>query len=212
MDIKVINNIPSIKVTTNVLDNGAVSIFLTENKDCGKFRLGDLKPGTIIKIGDFKYVVLHHSKETMAIFSLTSVGFNKFGENADYKTSTVRSILLNKFQPSLEKAVGKKNLIPHTVSLVAENGTNKGKTISDKVSLITFEEFRRYQEFIPIIPHSYWTATMASEKYLFICFITPSKLIHKISCEYHGEIHAYCILRSNVLVEKGEIDENYRAY
>ena len=55
--------------------------------------------------------------------------------------------------------LGEDNLIPHEVDLVADNGDDRYGTVTDKVFILTCDEYRKYRKSVPLLPEWMWTCT-----------------------------------------------------
>lgn len=128
-----------------------------------------------------------------------------FGEVGDYETSNVRKFCNGEFLNELASAVGMDNIVAHTVSLVADDGTGKGKTCKDKVSILTAENYRRYREFLPGYCDWWFTATRLSyDDDLgyphYVCYVDSDGILGRGRCGYRGGVRPFCILNSSILV------------
>ena len=166
--------------------------------------LGSVKPGDTVLIGDREYIVLGHENGTTAIIAKKPTKFMACGEDGNYAKSDVRKYCNGEFYKELCKAVGEYNVLPHTVNLVADDGSNKGAGVTDFVSILTCDLYRRYREFLPAIGSSCWTATRVTtldKDYTYIiCFIDSSGILSWYDCDFSGGVRPYCILNSSVLV------------
>ena len=189
MEIKVINNVPGLNVTINKSGDGSFAILLAEEK-CKE--LGSKKPGSIAKIGNREYIVLGCAAEM------------EFGDTADYLTSKPRAYCIGDFYNELVEAVGKENIVKHTVKLMADDGTNKIVT-RDNVSILTTELYRRYREFLPAIGKPYFTATRVSAEVPGytgrVCYVYSSGVLSWGGCGWSYGVRPFCVLNSSVLVD-----------
>lgn len=80
--------------------------------------------------------------------------FSERGNN-DYRRSDIRSALRDVLLPEL----GAANLLGHTVNLIADNGETDYGTVTDKVFLLTCDEYRKYRKYVPLFNEWQWTAT-----------------------------------------------------
>lgn len=201
MKIEVQNNVPSVKVSVNQNNDGSLAIQLTQ---MGGKTLGSVKPGDTITIGKREYIVLSHSEETTAIIAKEPTKTMAFGKDGDYAKSDVRTYCNGEFYKELCKAVGKHNIIPHTVNLVSDDGSNKGATVKDNVSILTCDLYRRYREFLPAIGSACWTATRVTtldkDYARFVCFVCSVGVLGWCDCDYSYGVRPFCILNSSVLV------------
>lgn len=201
MKINVTNNLPNVNVTVNQNDDGSLAILLFEKK--GK-KLGDFKPGETVKFGDREYIVLGHAQETTAVITKDIVKEMEFGKTGDYTKSYVREFCNGEFYKELAKAVGKDNIVPHRVNLMCDDGSNKGVTCKDNISILTTENYRRYREFLPAIGKRYWTATGVTtpdkDYARSVCFVSSGGVLDWRDCGYCYGVRPFCILNSSILV------------
>lgn len=73
----------------------------------------------------------------------------------NYAKSSLRRKLLSELIPVL----GEDNLIPHEVDLVADNGDDRYGKVSDKVFILSCDEYRKYRKNVPLLPEWMWTCT-----------------------------------------------------
>lgn len=211
MEIKIENKIPDIKVEVNQSADGSYSIKLFQTKEKV---LGDVKVGDTVTIGEREYIVLEHSADTTAVIvkkPVKSMAFGKdgdysmaFGKDGDYTKSDVRTYCNGEFYKELCKAVGRKNIIPHTVNLVSDDGSNKGASVKDNVSILTTDLYRRYRELLPAIGSSCWTATRVTtfnKGYArYVCCVGSNGILCWDCCDFSYSVRPFCILNSSILV------------
>ncbi len=201
MEIEVQNNVPGVKVSVNQNADGSFAILLAEM--AGK-TLGSVKPGDTVTIGEREYIVLGHGEETTAIIAKKPTKSMAFGKDGDYTKSDVRTYCNGEFYKELCKAVGKHNIIPHTVNLVSDDGSNKGATVKDNVSILTCDLYRRYREFLPAIGSSCWTATRVTtldkDYARGVCGVVSYGVLDWRGCVCSIGVRPFCILNSSVLV------------
>lgn len=204
MKINVINNIPKVRVICNENNDGSYTITLKEDK---RFCLGEAELGSIVKIGNRKYIVLDHSKDTTAIIAKKFTTKMEFGQSGDYLTSDVREYCNGRFYNELVATVGAENIVKHTVKLVAGDGTGNGKTCSDNVSVITTENYCRYRGFLKAYGDWWWTATRVTyddENYARnVCCVYSVGILNGSDCDCCNGVRPFCILKSSILVTYG---------
>lgn len=202
MNINIENNIPNVKVTVNKSDDGNVSILLTEEK---KPTLGEIKCGQIVKLGDREFYVLGHGAETTAVLAKDAVKRMAFGGGGDWRKSDVRAYCNGDFYKELAAVVGAENIVTHTVKLSADDGTGKGISCKDNVSILTTDLYRRYREYLPAMDESWWTATRVTHDENTgyarnVCYVRSSGILGWRDCGYCNDVRPFCILNSSVLV------------
>ena len=165
--------------------------------------LGSVKPGETVTIGECEYIVLSHENGITAVVTKKPVKTMVFGEDSDYIKSDVCAYCNGEFYEELCKAVGKHNIIPHTVNLVSDDGSNKGATVKDYISILTCDLYRRYREFLPAIGSACWTATRVAtfKGYTHVvCFVDFDGILSWYDCDFSSGVRPFCYLNSSVLV------------
>lgn len=201
MEIEVQNNISNIKVSVNQNTDGSFAILLEQmdNKT-----LGSLKPGDTVTLGEREYIVLGHGAETTAVITKNPVESMSFGKDGDYTKSNVRAYCNGKFYKELCNAVGKDNIIPHAVKLVSDDGSNKGASVKDNVSILTADLYRRYRELLPAIGSPCWTATRVTtldkDYARCVCDVHSCGFLGWNDCGCSVGVRPFCILNSSILV------------
>lgn len=202
MKINVVNNIPNVKVACDKSDDDSYIITLTEDK---RFCLGEAELGSIVRIGNREYIVLDHSKDTTTVITKDFTKEMEFGQSGDYLTSDVRKYCNGEFYNELVAAVGTENIVKYTVKLVADDGTGKGKTCCDNVSIITTENYRHYREFLKAYGDLWWTATRVTyddEDFARdICCVRSNGVLDWYGCDCCSGIRPFCILNSSIFVQ-----------
>ena len=125
--------------------------------------------------------------------------------------SNVKDELEKEILPKIEDAVGKKNVCTISTDFTAVNGINEyGSTNNLQIRPLTFEEVRKFAEFIPNedLKDWWWTCTPWSTKErgwkYSITVVSPSGDInYNFYGSYYG-VCPFCILKSNIFVSKGE--------
>ena len=170
----------------------------------GSKTLGSVKPGDTVTIGKREYIVLGHEKGITAIIAKKPTKTMAFGNDGNYAKSDVRAYCNGEFYEELCKVVGEYNVLPHTVNLVSDDGSNKGASVTDFVSILTNDLYRRYREFLPAIDFACWTATRVTtldEDYArSVCIVDRGGILGWDDCGYFGWVRPFCILNSSVLV------------
>lgn len=202
VDIKIENNVPDLNVTVNKNEDGTFIILLAAKN---KKTLGSITPGQTVKLGNREYIVLGHAAETTAVITKEFAKKMEFGENGDYTKSYVREYCNGEFYKELVKAVGKDNIVKHTVNLMADDGTGKGKVVQDNVSILTTDLYRCYRAFLPSYGDWWWTATRVSDDDSLgyarcVCCVNSRGILNWRGCGCSGGVRPFCVLKSSVEV------------
>lgn len=185
-----------------------------------KVQLKDLKPGETFMIGEHEFIVLEQvfevnggdSDVTGVVsknFMLKSVAFDSRERN--YRASVLRDKIEEKILPIIEKEVGSENIVENICYLRSVCGDNKFGMFTSKVRPMTFDEARKYHEFIPNedLDDWWWTCTpWGSDKNgnaRTIASVSPSGSIISNFCNGFNGVRPFCILKSDIFVSKGEL-------
>ena len=122
--------------------------------------IGVLSAGERFIFKGFEWITLDNNVDggVLAIMASSWNGEEyRFDEDCcnNYAESSLRRKLLSELLPVL----GKDNLIPHEVDLVADNGDDSYGKISDKVFILSCDEYRKYRKNVPLLPEWMWTCT-----------------------------------------------------
>ena len=170
-------------------------------------KLKDKAVGEIIKIGEYEFIVLEHSKETTAVILKDLLCNSEFSANdCDFKSSIVKK-KLSDFGNEIVKIIGSQNLVPHGVDLTSNDGLKDyGKDLAN-MSLLTADLYRRYVEILDNykLDKWWWLATPYSTSKHgyseYILCVAPSGIICISSyCSINIGVRPFCILNSNIFV------------
>ena len=119
-----------------------------------------LSAGERFSFKGFDWITLGHTEDggVLAIMDgcWKEIPFdNKRDYTNNYAKSTLRKTLLEELLPVL----GEENLLPHVVDLVADNGDDSYGTVTDKVFILSCDEYHKYRKHIPLPDEWSWTCT-----------------------------------------------------
>ena len=184
---------------------------LEEAEKGNKVRLSELNPSDTFKIGEYDFIVLEHLNGMTKVISKDFMAKNvKFDDDGsrDYNSSYIRRLIEADIQPVIEKEVGSKNLIEHTVNLTSIDMQREFKDCKCKVRLITFDEARQYNDLLvnSELDDWWWTCTPWSTSkrgwgYL-TTVVSPSGCVNNYFCDSRNGVRPVCILKSNIFVSK----------
>lgn len=198
-------------------DQDCSQIIEIRNKSARQLR--DLKIGEHFKIADWDFIVLQHNECGTFVISNDLLAKNvDFGETRNYMESNVKKIIEGEILPIVENAVGKDNIIIHSVSLASVDAENKNKfgIIQCKMRPLSFDEAKEYNILLvnKELDDWYWTLTPWSTEergWLFpVVVVSPSgHFIHGYrDFDLDLGIRPVCILNSNILIHEENDDNN----
>lgn len=167
--------------------------------------LGDQELGEVVTLGNRQYIVLEHTNDGYtAVITKEFAHCMAFGENADYSRSKIRQWLNREFYNELVEAVGKDNILEHTVDLTADDGTGE-VSVADFVSILTTQRYRKYRRFLPGYGQWWWTATRLNAddtEYAWdVCSVSSRGVLFWCRSDDDLGVRPFCFLRSSVFVD-----------
>lgn len=119
-----------------------------------------LSPGERFEFKGFDWIVLDNNVDGGVMAIMASAWNNReycFDDDRcnNYAKSSLRKKLLNELLPVL----GEDNLIPHEVDLIADNGDDRYGKITDRLFILSCDEYRKYRKHVPLLPEWMWTCT-----------------------------------------------------
>ncbi len=172
-------------------------------------KLSDISIGETFKIGEHEFIVLEHREEGTAVIRKNLLFKEKeFGKNNDYRNSYV-DVLCKDYGAQIGEIVGPDNIIEHTVDLTSDDGLKDYGSIRRVMSLLTCNQYRKYVEILDKhkIDAWWWLSTAYStpkhDNSTWVKCVSPSGGIN-YDCNYGGGVRPFCILKSDILVSKGE--------
>lgn len=141
-----------------ISDDGEVKFRLEEGEDMSNIK--GLAPGTHFMFTNYEWIVLDINVDGGVLAIMASTWNNKeynFDDDGcnNYAKSSLRRKLLNELLPVL----GEDKLIPHEVDMVADNGDDRYGTVTDRVFILSCDEYRKYRKHVPLLPEWMWTCT-----------------------------------------------------
>lgn len=124
-----------------------------------RVKLSALKAGDTFRAEGVRYTVLEHfgngrtaviREEVLAESMSFSSGSN------DWKKSRIRERLNREYLKGLEETFGEMNIVSHAVNLTSLDGLGDYGKSTDKVSLLTLDQYRRYRVFMKACPDCFW--------------------------------------------------------
>lgn len=184
-----------------------------------KVQLKDLKLGETFMIGEHEFIVLEQvfevnggdSDVTGVVsknFMLENVAFDSDARN--YRASVLKDKIEDEILPIIEKEVGAENIVENLCDLRSVCGENECGMFMSKVRPMTFDEVRKYHEFIKNedLDDWWWTCTpWGSDKNgnaRTIAAVSPSGFISIICCDCNCGVRPFCILKSDIFVSRNK--------
>ena len=183
---------------------------LEEAERKNKVELSTLAPGDVFEIGKNDFIVLEQIGAETKIISKDFMAKNiVYDENSrDYNKSNLKKIIEDKIQPIIESEVGENNLVEHTIELTSVDMQHEFDDCECKVRPITFDEARKYNNFLPNkdLGDWWWTCTpwsTAKREWAYsMSVVSSAGHVFSCSCSGSNGVRPVCILKSNIFVSK----------
>ena len=108
-------------------------------------RLGDLPAGATFKIGEREFITFGENDGKVAVVLKDKLCYSEFGKNNNFAKSEILKKLTEKFLPEIEGAVGAENVLEFETNLLSLDGSAKHGVMRSKVSLPTFDFYRKHR-------------------------------------------------------------------
>lgn len=171
-----------------------------------KMPLSKVAVGKTFKVGEFEFIVLEQlSVRTLCILKNTLPSRMKFDCNTNnWGESSIRKYLNSEFLKNLEAVVGADNILPNCVDLTTDDGLKDYGSTTDKISLLTADDYRDYREALGEPLDSWWwtlTAWSVSENTSCVRAVDIRGLLRYYGCcTCDGGVRPFCIFNSDILV------------
>lgn len=191
-----------------ISDDGEVKFRLEEGEDMiNMINIKGLAPGSHFMFKDCEWIVLDNNVDGGVLAIMASAwnseeySFDDDGCN-NYAKSSLRRKLLNELLPVL----GEDNLIPHEVDMVADNGDDRYGTVTDRVFILSCDEYRKYRKHVPLLPEWMWTCTpwyISDAGYCYdVRFVTFTGSLNINSANISSGVAPACVFNPEKLVAK----------
>lgn len=158
-NVNVINKAKE-KVNVEVNEiNGSIQIVI-DVPPAGK-ELSSLKPGEVFKKNGTEYIVCEHFENgsTAIIRKECLEDGMEFGDTNNWVESGIRKFLNGQYLKNISDDFGRDNILDHEVDLLSLDGYDDYGRTTDKVSVLTVDQYRKYHKFIGNIDRWNWLAT-----------------------------------------------------
>lgn len=199
--IKVINRAENnLEVTvTNVYDN--IQIIINKKIDTN---LLSLNAGNIFKANGVEYMVLEHldKNQTAIIKKVCLEDTMEFdSDNNNWKTSGIRKKLNGYYLKELEETFGKGKIVEHTVNLLSMDGLDNYGMSTDKVSLLTIDQYRKYRKVLGENMNIWWwlitpDSTPLGESASYVRFVGSDGRMRCCMCDLDMGVRPFFVLQS----------------
>lgn len=115
--------------------------------------------GNTFELAGLKWTLLEVTEKGYLCLAERLEDSMQFGLNNDWKESDIRKYLNGEFAEKLATDIGAENIIEFERHLLSLDGQTEYGSCMDKVSLLTFDEYRKNRKHIPNAGYWWWLLT-----------------------------------------------------
>lgn len=157
--------------------------------------------GDTFQLMDVAWKILDITEQGYICLAET-IGNKTFGSNNDWKESSIRKYLNGEYYEKLAEKIGADNIISFKRDLLSMDGQTEYGACEDKVSLMSFDEYRKYRPLIPNAGYYWWLltpdSTPCNDDSKWIRVVSPSGVIDVIICDVRRGVRPFCIFSSSI--------------
>lgn len=182
------------------------------NEEYEQIRKKYQKPevGNTVEVAGIRWLVLDKLEKGYLVISEDFYGEDKSFDNSknDWKTSSLRNYLNTKLRNEIEEDVGQDALVKFDRDLTSMDGQTEYGICEDYVSIITFDEYRKYRNLLPNTGEYWWAltpdSTTCNDDSRLVLVVSPRGLIRNGSCRYGNGVRPVCIFSSSIFESEWE--------
>lgn len=163
--------------------------------------------GEVFKVAGFDFIKFYDENGNTVAVAKDSWFNSSFGKNNNFAESKPLKRLKEEFLPKIEAAIGAENIVEHEVDLLSLDGSDKWGKIKEKVSLPTFDFYRKHVKIFDKHKASgwWWLATPdTTSEHLnddWVTCVSPVGLIGNYYSYYgNGGVRPFWIFVSSISV------------
>ena len=169
--------------------------------------LADVPVGETFKVDDMEFIVLEHTDDGTNVILKDFWKTAKFDDNtSNYAKSEIRKELNGEFYNKLAVLVGKRNIVEHTVDLTTDDGRKDYGNVTDDISLLTCDMYRKYVDILDKYnPNKWWWlvtswSTAANGYHCTVRCVNYDCTLDYINCDNYYGVRPFCRLVSSISV------------
>ncbi len=142
--------------------------------------------GEVFKVSDLEFIKFYDDNGNTVSVAKDNWFDSTFGDNNNFAKSKILETLNKKYLPKIEKDIGEENIVEHEVDLLSLDGSDKWGKMKTKISLPTFDFYRKHVKIFDRhkvnkwwwlatpetttdhISHDCWVSCVAPSGFLFI--------------------------------------------
>lgn len=161
------------------------------------------KAGDKFMFKGFKWVVLNPNPiEEGGVLAMMTSTWNgqKYPFDEDGCNNWKESSLKKKLEEELLSVLGRENLLEHLVRLDADNGSLEYGVDLCQVFILTCDEYRRYREYVPLLPEWMWTCTPWTTTGNSVRLVYPDGSLNNYNAYSASGAAPACVIKKESLI------------
>lgn len=161
------------------------------------------KAGDKFMFKGFEWVVLNPDPfEKGGVLAMMTSTWNgeEYPFDEDGCNNWKESSLKKKLEEELLSVLGRENLLEHLVRLDADNGSLEYGVDLCQVFILTCDEYRRYREYVPLLPEWMWTCTPWTTTGSNVRRVRPDGSLGNNIANYTLGVAPACVIKKESLI------------
>lgn len=164
--------------------------------------LAEVAVGDTFRIGEFEFIKFADNNGQTTAVMRESIFYSKFDDNTNnFAKSALYERLVKEVLPKIEKIVGAENIIEFETDLFTVDGLDIYGKMKSKISLPTFDFYRRNRAIFDKYPMEdwWWTSTANGNEYYVFC-VSPLGRMDDVNFSSECGVRPFLIFDSNIFV------------
>lgn len=169
--------------------------------------LSEIGIGEVFKIADIEFVKFYDDNGNTIATTKDCLFHSCFGGDNNFAKSTILDKLNKEVLSKIEEEIGSENIVVHEVDLLSLDGSNKWGKVRTKISLPTFDFYRRHVKiFDKYNPEKWWwlaTPDTTTDHYIhnrYVSCVSPSGRLDINYGSFLNGIRPFLIFVSSIVV------------
>ena len=169
--------------------------------------LAEIANGELFEVAGIEFIKFaDENGQTVAVAKDTLYNSQFGNDNNNFAESIIKSRLEKEILPKIEKEIGAENIVEHEVDLLSLDGDDKWGKIKCKISIPTFDFYRRNVKiFDKYNPNQWWwlatpDTTSAHYNDVWVSCVAPRGGINDGSCNGNFGVRPFIIFASSISV------------
>lgn len=169
-----------------------------------KVLASEISAGKTFVVGGIEWIKFSEKDGKFVAVAKDSLGHKVFDDNGNnFSKSSLLIFLEGEILPKIVAEVGEENVLEFETDLYSIDGHRKYGKMTSKISLLTFDFYRKNREVFDNykLDTWWWLATPNGERYLVAC-VAPSGYVYSFSGCSFGGVRPFCIFSSSIFVSR----------